>query len=436
MLSTAAVLTLVTMNLHGYHPMDEAPRFFEDRQGKLTPADPSPFYFHWDEVTRGNRKRLDRLARQIMRLHPQVVALQEVGAGSPSGGRDCNSYHSQPAGDADDANTAARLLRRLAPLGYRLWTACRGNTGWITDGATFKDSRMVRARPGGKREVVFDFGSNPYPRGMIVEGMALLVRSPWRVVAHEEWGGTVEAAADHGFVQIAALALENGGPDSPWFLMANIHGGHKVAHFEQDVALRDHLARLRDEWRSHVPGIFAGVLASGDFNAHLYRPAESPEPSLVPWQMSLPGQYQFDLTGAADSTRLENLLLEMNSDPDYKPWATITDGEEARRRVVDAVAWLERLQRQGDVPVEVEAVETAAAQGRCPAGPSAPPLQSNEPLPFEGGWACHQVDRIDHIFLNPRWEIRRAWVQRPEDDADPLVGLSDHPSVYAEIGIR
>jgi 3-hydroxyisobutyrate dehydrogenase len=37
--------------------------------------------------------------------------------------------------------------------------------------------RVLRDTGDGKREVVFDFGANPYPDGMIVEGLAILVKA-------------------------------------------------------------------------------------------------------------------------------------------------------------------------------------------------------------------------------------------------------------------
>ncbi|MCC7441986.1 MAG: endonuclease/exonuclease/phosphatase family protein [Bdellovibrionales bacterium] len=432
-MEAAAVLTLLTLNLHGYHPMNGVPRFFEDPEGRLSAADTSPFHFTWEELSRGNQKRLDALARYVSELKPDVLALQEVGAGTPWGGRDCSVFHERGSAEHDGENSARRLERRLGGLGYQLWTACRGNLGWVTDAETFKERRMVRVRKG-VREVVWDFGRNPYPNGILIEGMALLVRRPWRVEAHEEWNGRVNAEGHRSFAQIVELVHSTGRR----VRLANVHAGHKVQHFEQATALRERLS---------IGPAVDGVVVAGDFNARPYRPAGARveedleaaavprgELSMVPWQARVKGQYSFDLTGdPAAGRQLAHGLMRLNADAQYKPWAMITDESEAGRRVRGAVAWLTDLRREGRAPSFAEAVERASETGACPAEGTRQTRIQEVPTV---DWTCRHPDRIDHVFFPPAWKVLEAWVGRPRDDHDPLPGWSDHPLVFAELLVQ
>src|SRR5262245_27209381 len=108
--ATLAGLSLFTLNLHGYHPMGEAPRFFQS-QGKRPEAARSDLHFFTsEEYERGNSRWLARLSSDLHRLAPDLILLQEVGAGSPEGRKDCDVFRN------DGSNTARRLLLALQGL--------------------------------------------------------------------------------------------------------------------------------------------------------------------------------------------------------------------------------------------------------------------------------------------------------------------------------
>src|SRR5687768_1367879 len=69
----ASFLALMTLNLHGYHPMGEAPRWIEERGKPPQPANSDIFFFAPEEFARGNSRRLQALARDVSRLAPDLV---------------------------------------------------------------------------------------------------------------------------------------------------------------------------------------------------------------------------------------------------------------------------------------------------------------------------------------------------------------------------
>jgi endonuclease/exonuclease/phosphatase family metal-dependent hydrolase len=421
-------LSLFSLNLHGHHPMGEAPRWREDRSGRVRPAGSYPsgvplHCFTAEELDRGARRRLDRLADDLARLAPDLICLQEVAAGCPWTPRDCDIFLRDYADDWFEANSALRLLRRLnARLGasaYQATLACRGNVGWITSPATYAQERVV-AYDGATPRVLFDFDANPYPEGILVEGTAVLARAPWRVAEHHEWQLTSNRQGDRFFVQ--TVKVRRGEADdaaAPWVLLANVHLGHKLAHFEQAAALRQ--ALVEEVSRSPAPASCRGVIVAGDYNARLYRPGDGVgDVSTVVWEVTEAGRFDFRPEAGAYGDLLA-ALWALNDNQGYKPWATVRDPAEARRRIRDAAeGWFALLQQD---PAAFgpwrEALETARAAGRCPA---------TEGLP----WAADVPERIDFLFGEPRMAVERAGVVYPENDWASLRGTSDHPAIYAE----
>jgi endonuclease/exonuclease/phosphatase family metal-dependent hydrolase len=396
----------MTLNLHGYHPMGEAPRWLESPGKPPVAANSDIFFFTPEEYSRGDAKRIQFLARDISRLRPDVVFLQEVGAGRPDGPKDCETFR------RDSSNTARRLTSALG-VSYRVSLACRGNTGWQTDPGTFRERRILRQTSRGF-EIVFDYGANPYPRGILVEGTAILARDPWRIVDEQEWRLRTNFKGDVFFAQAAVLRHATSGL---WLALANVHAGHKIHHFEQSLALRSALeayvqaARTRFGDASH-----AGTLVAGDFNARLFRPA-SPDPgeaSTAPWEIAVPGQFDFRASLQRSWREpLRRTLTELNSSTEYKPWASIQDRAEASRRIDEALAGLALL--ENPIPLR-EALDEARRSGRCAPASGVPA-------------SCAFADRIDLIFADPGLGVRNSFVVYPENDWSNLRSVSDHPAV-------
>src|SRR5690606_14827557 len=124
---------------------------------------------------------------------------------------------------------------RLSAQGYAVEVACRGNVGWNTDPNTFKERRIV-TMSGNQKAVVHDFDSNPYPGGILVEGFGLLYKAPLTATDAKTIDVVINANGEHTKAQLVALEVD--AATRAWVLVVNVHGGHKIQHFEQAVAIR------------------------------------------------------------------------------------------------------------------------------------------------------------------------------------------------------
>jgi len=422
----AASLSVLSLNLHGYHPTNEGSRWLEKADGKLTQADSMLFFFNLEELDRGHRLRLNQLAKDLTQMKPDIVFLQEVAAGHPSKQKNCSDFYQKPNSKNDDRfelNSALRLANRL-PDTYQAFLACRGNVGWWTDATTFRDQRVLRSldAQGSKREVVFDFNSNPYPSGLIIEGLAILVKAPLAVADEQHWVIPTAIPGDNGFVQASTILLNSRRADSPWIIAVNVHGARKLKHFEQAVQIRRNILAYLATIK--LPGRFAGTIIGGDFNATL-----PPEPSTLPWQMDLTGRT--DLRWPLEARKLGYLkseLLRFNKDEKIDPDANILDPVEAELRVDHAVENLLNFSAEWNPNHSgyswglKEALATAQVQGACN-------------LPKTWNPACSIRNRIDLLLSNTDLPVLNAYVLYSNHDWKTLRSLSDHPGVWAEYRI-
>src|SRR5262249_16575001 len=152
----------------------------------------------------------------------------------------------------------------------------------------FSHERIV-VFSGTQNRIVHDFDANPYPEGMVVEGFAVLVRAPWEVADHQEWDLVVNSSGHKLFVQALMVRLGDWpGGLAPWFVLGNVHLGHKVTHFEQAVALRSALLEYRD--KCPRPQNCIGIVVAGDYNAWRYRPRDGVrDAGMVPWEVHVDG---------------------------------------------------------------------------------------------------------------------------------------------------
>ncbi len=178
LITTAADLSLLTLNLHGYHPMGEDTRVIQYRNGRKVQANSNIFYFNKKELERGNLKRIEQLSKDLSSMNADIVAMQEVGAGHPDENKACEDFHKKYDQDFKWENTAIRINRRLES--HKLYLACRGNIGWFTGESNFKNKRILDS----KGNLIIDFDSNPYPHGVLIEGFAILVSERIKVLDH------------------------------------------------------------------------------------------------------------------------------------------------------------------------------------------------------------------------------------------------------------
>lgn len=420
---------ILSLNLHAYHPMGEPNRLFQDRAGKTRDANTDIFFFTPQELDRGNRLRLDTLAKAVRDLEPDLILFQEVTAGSP-GKTKCTDFYAPFVRDALPENTVARLQSRMKALGqnYLSHLACRGNVGWVTSSRTFKNEQILRIRPNGSTEVAIPFDANPYPDGIVIEGLGIMSKSQLQIKDHQNWSVEYGELPDRFFVQALSFSLQSktSTRNEPTFVIANIHGGHKVSHFEQAVALRKKI----DEYVTRAPwkNNFGGVFIVGDFNAALYRPREkNGYIESTPWEVAVEGQFDLRIQNPNfDPASLAKRLEELNMDQNYKPWATIKNPAEAKRRiqksVTDFVAWQRAAVKEKLPTILKDAVAEAQKLGLCK--PMSP-------------WniTCEREKNIDHIFFSPNLKLKTAFIAFSDAGWATTRSLSDHPGIQAHFDL-
>ncbi len=421
-----APLRVLSLNLHGYHPMGEAQRLLDKADGAPVETSSHLHFFRMSEIARGHTRQLDFLARTLHELTPDIVLLQEVGAGLPTGAKDCTEFSRRYPDDRLGKNSVLRLLDRLdhRGLGYSGHLACRGNIGWISNADTFRDARIVRRQSDSERrfEVVYDFGENPFPKGMIVEGTAILVRAPWKILDGKTWSLSLPAGQTFFF---ESIRIQNPQQNSPkWYLVVNIHAGHKVILFEQAVATRKALGEFIDQHPERAS--FGGVLVGGDLNGGLFRPSQKTgEVAMIPWEIKIPGEFDFGPTAPPQRfLRLARDLWALNLNPNYKPWATIGSGPEARGRVLSDVKEFDVFTKSQTAQVFAlrETLFEAQTAKRCPIR-----------LPSHYESVCETKDRIDHLMASPTFRVRRGAVIFSNNSYVSPKGSSDHPGILLEL---
>ncbi len=391
--ANAGSLRVVSYNLHGHHPYLEAERYLESRAGGPPErAPPHLFYFTRDELRRGSSLRDRRLGQDLRELKPDLLLLQEVVAGWGEANKDCTTFY---------RGHSAWGVAEQWGVSLDLAAACRGNLGWFTDAQTFRSQRVVKRSDGGWR-VVHDFGANPYPSGLVVEGLAIMARHPWILRNNLAVRVAPGVPGEKFFFQASELLRSDKGRNPYWYLVLNLHGPHKLAHFEVAVAVREwmqrHLARHPEISR------FKGVVVGGDFNARI------DEVSMRPWFEPSPEEVSF-----------KQELLDLNEDPHYKPWARVSPFSWAVSRIENAFERWKAMLPARWIFLE-DALSLARAGGRCD-------IRGARGLPA----VCDRPGGIDHILTSSALSLRNSFVLYPDTSFESsLDQLSDHPATVAD----
>jgi len=413
-------LRVYTQNLHGYHPMKEPARFLEKRGEAPKLSEPYLTYFTPEEIERGQRRQLEALTQSIGKLKPDVIFLQEVGAGLPASAKDCAEFFREDGGDAFGRNSALRLRDRLRATGesYEAALACRANIGWRTDANTFRDTRVWRGKNGAE-ELVYDYGANPYPNGFIVEGTAILARAPWRLSAPREWNLPLSKPGESFFFQSAELRY---GERSSWLLAVNLHGKWNVRHFEAAMALR---RAIDDLVRTHPDRArFKGLVIGGDFNAPLFRP-RSGEATVagLAWELERAGE--FDYSNDAPASAWEDLRARL--------WAlNFKDGAFTKELGTEAEARL----RTDQALLDYRNFARSGVNERLPLTEALSPANCGASA-WEGfDAACTFPKRIDLLFHSPGLRAANATVLWSNNKFFTTEGISDHPGLLVDLRIE
>jgi hypothetical protein len=209
----------------------------------------------------------------------------------------------------------------------------------------------------------------------------------------------------------------NASATAPWLILANVHLGHKVVHFEQAVALRSALRDYRRHF-SDSPN-YLGTVIAGDFNAVRYRPLDGvSDAAMVPWEIHVAGQFDFRPSAEAHGALL-SALWTLNDDAGYKPWTSIQDPAEARLRITEAAEKLFTLQHEApaDWPALLDGLSVAVGRNRIR-------------LLADLSTAASVPERIDFIIAEPALQVADACVVYPENTFASNTGTSDHPAMF------
>jgi hypothetical protein len=236
----------------------------------------------------------------------------------------------------------------------------------------------------------------------VLEGTAMVARAPWALRDNVAW--LVPSGGEKFFFQSAEL-FSTEDTDGSWRLLVNVHGSHKVAHFESAVAVRAWLQGYlaRHELRHKLKG----VVIAGDFNARL------DEESMQPWLLQDPASFDRQLTAIE--------LKALNDDQNYKPWATISPSTWAWSRINKALDIFESVLR-GPWLVLSDNLTSHARAGTCDAKASNG-LSS----------ACVDDYGIDHVLTSEADPTLNSFVLYPDTtDENTLQRLSDHPGIVVD----
>jgi hypothetical protein len=382
----AQELNLMTLNLHGYHPMGEERRFETQRESK-TLLWSHIHLFNQEEILRGLERRQIQLVADLKALKPDILFLQEVGGGKIDGRKSCQDFYQW--------NTAHDLNLRLND--FQFFPGCRGNIGWITNPDTISKDIITE-----NNNLVFARGSMPYPQGVMIEGTAILTSAKIIIQDHFIQHLPINRSQESFFFQ--GIKFSTTKQPNFWWIAINVHGGHKIQNFEQAVTARHFITQYIN--KQGKPG-FKGLIVAGDFNAH--DPNE--EVSTVPWD--------FDNRWQTDSL-LNQELTAMNRSG-YKPFATLPE-HEAQIRSSEAVKklfdWFALSRQDFD-----ESLTESFDAKKC----SKDKFKSLSPF-------CNWPDKIDHIFLSKSIEVKEVTgLYQQNNWTDLKKTRSDHPSLWTKI---
>lgn len=389
----AKELSVLTLNLHGYHPMGEERRVLHKNSGGPELSWSHLHYFNQTELTRGLEKRQKILASHLANAKADIIFLQEIGGGVLHQKKTCSDFRA--------SNTAEDLRSRLG--GYRSWIGCRGNLGWWTDARTFESFSVYTENT---QQLVMSRGQNPYPFALMMEGLAILTSPSVEVLGQREEALSINSSGERFFLQLLKFRVR-AQRGSGWWIAVNIHGGHKVQNFEQAVSARRFLSQYINSQTDREK--FAGFIVAGDFNALL----PQSEVSTVPWSFFHAWQTPEGLTSD---------LLRLNSSG-HKPFATLPQ-EQALPRIKESVQkffeWFSWARQPQDGSLNEVTLNSNCVLLHAPMNPY-----------------CGMKDKIDHIFVSNEIRItRHSAVYRQNNWIDLETTTSDHPGLVVQLVLQ
>ena len=357
--------------------MDEERRVLIKADGTKQLSTSQLHYFTEAEIRRGHEKRQATLSSHFKTLAPDIIFLQEVGG----------AEFNQPKTCADflRSNTGQDLKLRLTD--YQVYPACRGNIGWWSDENTFRNFGVATEF---SQKIIVERNSNPYPQGMLVEGLSILTSSQIRVHKHVREKLIINANNETFFFQFLKFSLTQNS-DGKWWIAVNIHGNYNLKNFEEAVTTRRYLSQFINQQPDREK--FQGLIVAGDFNADL----PQREVSTLPWSF-------FHAWQTVEGVSV--MLSRQNPN-------------ESKLRVEAAVAklfdWFSWPRHEFD-----GSLNEVTLNSPC----SLAPVYLN---PY-----CQMTQKIDHIFVSDKMKIKSFSTLYKQNNWTNLTQtLSDHPALLA-----
>jgi hypothetical protein len=395
---TNQMVKIATLNMHGYHPMDMPERFIEDSAGKLRQAISFPFYFEPSELRQGNANRLEKLGATLAGAEPDFVLLQELAfhdLGKPAIKNETASVENS------DLNPLINALSK----GGKAYEGRVASAVKVLHPKPVDPSERIIKMSNGKPEIVYEYGAEPYATGVFSYGLGILVSKDWTI--DENLTAQVETNR-YGHEAAAQLVVVRKKDSLKWHLLVNFHGGHKLEHFEQAIAIKEFIERFISRHPNKLN--YSGAFVAGDMNARKYRPTQGHgEFSTMPWEVFVPGEFDFREDTRQNREKMKKLLTDLNRDNEYKPWANVETN--ANQRITDAINRYFLLIKQSESLRSHFLNEIAD-----------PVLEP------------HRVDeRVDLVFSDYRLRRSSSKIIGEKTNYHRLDHLSDHPLVIAAV---
>ena len=359
--------------------MDEERRVLVKTNGSKQLSTAQLHYFSESEIRRGHAKRQALLAAQLNILAPDIVFLQEVGG----------AEFNQPKTCADflKSNTALDLKLRLP--NYQVHPACRGNVGWWSDENTFRNFSVVSETT---QKLIVERDANPYPEGILIEGLGILTSSEIRVIKHLKEKLVINSKNETFFFQMLKFSLSQNS-DGKWWVAVNIHGNYNLRNFEEAVTTRRYLSNFINQQADKDN--FQGFIVAGDFNADL----PQKEASTLPWSFFHAWQ---------TPEGVKNLLSRQN------PSESGMRIDTAVAKLFDWFSW-PRHERDGSL-------NEVSLNSPCILAPV-----------FLNPY-CQMNQKIDHIFVSDKMKVKGySALFKHHNWIDLKQTVSDHPAIIATL---
>jgi len=297
-------LKIITLNLHGYHPM-YAPIRYIYKSNNFLPVSNDVYYFTEKEIINGNNKRIEKLANDIANQNIDIYLFQEVAAGFKSdlsqqkfyneffvddeiinSGNYSKNHPIFKLNNHFSTNTLIRLKHHLLTkkIFYNSILLCRGNIGWISGNQIkfYGEPSDIYIKKDNQFFKILDKDKPPFPDGLLIEGFGILTKSDILLVNNTTKKIPIFGTNDSFSAQLITFLIKRKKINKR-LVVCNVHLGHKLFNLEQQASIRiylenyllnemlnNNLLRFNETLSECYKRNYIGTIIGGDFNAISY----------------------------------------------------------------------------------------------------------------------------------------------------------------------